>query len=89
MSPARELLNVMADQALIYELDEATLALRATHAPILAGYELYELLALDGDLIDPPAERLLSPAASAMAHLFYDSAKLLFAESKARAANSG
>lgn len=52
-----------------------TLKPRAESAAVVPGFEIYELLAVPSELIDPRAERLLPPDKSAIAHLFYYAAK--------------
>ncbi|HEY1934465.1 MAG TPA: DUF4915 domain-containing protein [Acetobacteraceae bacterium] len=74
-SPVRNLWDLMTERVRIFELDAATLDVRTESAPVIPGFEIYELLAVPGDLIDPPAERLLQPDRNAVAHLFYDAAK--------------
>lgn len=60
----------------IHELDEKTLAVRRTHFPLVAGFEIYELLALEGyDTVDSPAGRLLVPDQYALSRAFYEAAK--------------
>jgi hypothetical protein len=60
----------------IHELDEKTLALRRTHFPTVAGFEIYELLVLEGyDTIDSPTGRFLVPDRYALSRAFYEAAK--------------
>jgi hypothetical protein len=73
---ARDFWNMEVAGVCIHELDAATLAVKAVHAPLVAGFEIYELLALEGvRAVDPPAERLLVPNVEAMARAYYESAK--------------
>ena len=78
---AREFWDMAAARVCIYELDEATFEVKATHFPLVAGFEVYELLALDGALaIDPPVERLVVTDIHAMARAYYEAAKRAQAE---------
>ena len=62
-------------------MNEATLEVKAQHFPLVAGFEIYELLALDGThTIDPPIERLVVPDIHAMARAYYESTKRALAE---------
>lgn len=64
------------DRVCIHELDAKTLAVRACHFPLVAGFEIYELLVLAGsDIIDPPAWRLLTPDPYMLSRAFYEGAK--------------
>jgi hypothetical protein len=85
VTPARNLWQVMAERVRIYLLDADTLQLRAEFDPVLPGFEIYELLAVEAGAIDPPAQRLLQPDRSAIAQLFYDAAKRAYAAAQVRA----
>lgn len=74
-TPARTLWQVMAERVRIYALDAETLAVRAEYEPILPGFEIYELLVVPDDALDPPVERLLQPDRGAIAQLFYEANK--------------
>ena len=79
--PARHFWDTMGEQVTLYELDEATLAVKAEHHPLVAGFEIYELLAWDGvDVIDPPRERVVKPEPNAISRTFYEAAKRAYAE---------
>jgi hypothetical protein len=50
--------------------------LRRTHFPLVAGFEIYELLVLEGnDTVTSPSGRLLVPDQYAMSRAFYEAAK--------------
>lgn len=85
LTPARNLWQVMAERVRIYALDAVTLAVRAEYEPVLAGFEIYELLAVEADAMDPPAERLLQPDHGAVAQLFYQASKRAYAALGAKA----
>ncbi len=89
VTPARNLWQLMPERVRIYLLDAVTLAVKAEFDPIVPGFEVYELLAVAADAIDPPAERLLQPDRNAIAQMFYDAAgraaAALQAEMRARA----
>ncbi|HEY0184308.1 MAG TPA: DUF4915 domain-containing protein [Rhodopila sp.] len=73
---SREFWDMEAEPVRIYELDEATFQLRAKHTPLVAGFEIYELLALAGpDAVSPPPERLVVPDIYAIARAYYEAAK--------------
>lgn len=73
---ARASWEALSERVCIHELDEKTLALRRTHFPLVAGFEIYELLVLEGhDTVDSPAGRLLVPNQYAMSRAFYEAAK--------------
>jgi hypothetical protein len=73
---SREVWDMAAEPVCIHELDAATLEIKARHFPLVAGFEIYDLLALEGDrAVDPPRERLLVPNIHAMARAYYESAK--------------
>jgi hypothetical protein len=77
----RQFWDMTAERVCIYELNEATLEVKAQHFPLVAGFEIYELLALDGaHTIDPPIERLVVPDIHAMARAYYESTKRALAE---------
>lgn len=68
-------LNV-AEPVVIHELDHATLARKAMHVPLLAGFEVYELVAFDDtDGLTPNRDRLLVPDLHAIARVYYEAAK--------------
>jgi hypothetical protein len=68
--------DMAADRVCIYELDEATLQIQAEHFPLMAGLEIYDLLALEGaGAVEPPRERLVVPDIHAMARAYYEAAK--------------
>jgi hypothetical protein len=68
--------EALGERVCIHELDEKTLALRKTHLPLVAGFEIYELLALGGnDTVTSPSGRLLVPDQYAMSRAFYEAAK--------------
>ncbi len=70
----------LSETVCIHELDEKTLALRRTHVAMVAGFEIYELLALEGsDTIDSPSGRLLVPNQHALSRAFYEAAKTALA----------
>jgi len=78
---AREFWDMEAERVCIYELDEATLKVKAEHFPLVAGFEIYDLLVLDGArAVDPPRQRLIVPDIHAMARAYYESSKRLLAE---------
>jgi hypothetical protein len=83
VTPARNLWQLMAERVRIYALDAVTLAVQAEFDPVLPGFEIYELLVVAADAIDPLAERLLQPDRNAIAQLFYDAAKRAAAEAHA------
>ena len=60
----------------IYELDERSLSIRTKHYPLVAGFEIYELLALDrGTKVEPRGGRLLPPDQYSIGRAFYEAAK--------------
>ena len=68
--------DVFTERVCIHELDDATLAVKTTHFPLVAGFEIYELLALDGaEAIDPAPSRLISSQAHVLARMYYEAAK--------------
>jgi hypothetical protein len=68
----RTLREALAEQVVLHELDAATLD-RRTRRPIsVAGFELYEVLALPPDALDPPPERTLAADPTAFARLFFN-----------------
>jgi hypothetical protein len=78
---ARQFWDMAAERVCIYELDEASLEVKAQHFPMVAGFEIYELLALDsGQAIDLPRERLVVPDVHAMARAYYEATKRALAE---------
>jgi hypothetical protein len=73
---ARATREALCERVCIHELDEKTLALRRTHFPLVAGFEIYELLVLEGnDTVTSPSGRLLVPDQYAMSRAFYEAAK--------------
>ena len=65
----------------IYELDADSLTVMAEHFPTVAGFEIYDLLALDGvRAVRPASDRLVAPDIHAMARSYYEAAKSLHAE---------
>jgi hypothetical protein len=73
--------GALGERVCIHELDEKTLALRRSHFPLIAGFEIYELLVLEGnDTVDSPTGRLLVPDQYAMSRAFYEAAKNASAE---------
>jgi hypothetical protein len=77
--------DMEAERVCIYELDAASLNVRAEHFPLVAGFEIYDLLVIDGArAVDPPQERLVVPDIHAMARAYYEAAKRLDAEIHAR-----
>ena len=90
VTPARNLWQVMAERVRIYALDAVTLAVQAEFDPVLPGFEIYELLVVAEDSINPPKDRLLQPDRNAIAQLFYNAAKRAAAEAHAKmSAESG
>lgn len=75
ISPARNLWQIMSERVRVYRLDRRTLTIRSAFDPIIAGFEIYELLPLALDSIEPDAERLLRPDHNSIAQLFYHAAK--------------
>jgi YD repeat-containing protein len=68
--------EALGERVCIHELDEKTLALRRTHFPLVAGFEIYELLVLEGhDAVDSPTGRLLLSDQYAISRAFYEAAK--------------
>jgi hypothetical protein len=68
--------QALGEPVCIHELDEKTLTLRRTHFPMVAGFEIYELLVLEGyDTIGSPAGRLRVPGQYALSRAFYEAAK--------------
>lgn len=73
--------ETFSERVCIYELDDKTLTVRRKHFPIVAGFEMYELLVLeDADAFDPRQERLLVPDPYTMSRMFYEAAKYAAAE---------
>jgi hypothetical protein len=73
--------DMQAEQVCIYELDAETLKVKAEHFPLVAGFEIYDLLVVDGArAIDPPRERLIVADIHAMARACYEAAKRAYAE---------
>jgi hypothetical protein len=65
----------------IHELDHATLARKAVHVPLLAGFEVYKLVAFDNtDGLMPNRERLLVPDLRAISRVYYEAAKRALAQ---------
>ncbi len=84
---ARPFWDMAAERVCIFELDEASLEVKARHFPLVAGFEIYELLALDSaQAIDPPRERLMVPDIHAMARAYYEATKCALAEMHHRGA---
>jgi hypothetical protein len=68
--------EALSERVCIHELDEKTLALRRTHFPLVAGFEIYELLVLEGnDTVESPSGRLLMPTQYGFSRAFYEAAK--------------
>ena len=81
VSVARSYWEDMRQRVRLYELDAATLALKATHFPVMPGFEVYEVLALEQDQApDPPAGRVMEPDAHMLTQVFYEAAKFAYAE---------
>jgi hypothetical protein len=81
IKPDRGFWDMDAKQVCIYELDAETLEMRTEHFPLIAGFEIYDLLALDGArAVDPPQDRLIIPDLNAMARAYYEAAKRVYAE---------
>ena len=79
--PGQQFWQNVAEPVVIHELDHATLARKAAHVPLLAGFELYELLAFDDtDGLMPNPERLLVPDLNAIARVYYEAAKRALAQ---------
>jgi hypothetical protein len=77
----REFWDMAAERVCIHELDRATFAVKAKHFPLVAGFEIYDLLALEGSLaVDPPPERLVVPDIYAMARSYYEATKRAVAQ---------
>ena len=83
--PGRQFWQVVAEPVCIHQLDEATLAIKATHFPLVPGFEVYELLALsDAEAITPQRDRLLVPEPNAIARVYYEAAKHALAQTHGR-----
>jgi hypothetical protein len=79
--PGRQFWQNVGEPVTIHELDHATLEIKAKHVPLIAGFEVYELLALDdGSALTPAAERLVSPDLNAIARVYYEAAKRAIAQ---------
>jgi hypothetical protein len=78
---ARQFWDMAAEPVCIFELDEATLEVKARHFPLVAGFEIYELLALDSaGAIEPEVQRLVVPDIQAMSRAYYEATKRALAE---------
>jgi hypothetical protein len=76
VTAGREFWDMEAERVCIYELDEATLKIKVEHFPLVAGFEIYDLLVLEGArAVDPPRERLVVPDIHAMARSYYEATK--------------
>jgi hypothetical protein len=83
---ARAFWDMAVERVCIYELDAATLNVKAEHFPLVAGFEIYDLLVLDGaQAVDPARKRLVVPDIHAMARAYYEAAKRAYAEIHERA----
>lgn len=71
----RDLRQAMKECVRIYVLDAGTLEVQTVLEPTLPGFEIYDLLAVNPDTIEPSAERLLRPSANAISQLFYYESK--------------
>ncbi len=72
----QEVWDMAVEPVCIHELDAATLQIKARHFPLVAGFEIYDLLVLEGtEMVDPPRERLVAPNIHAMARAYYECAK--------------
>lgn len=90
VSVARSYWEDMRQRVLLFELDEATLEPRATHEPLVAGFEIYELLALEADQApDPPIARRLEPDLHMLTRVFYEAAQFAYAEQQRAAVRPG
>jgi len=68
--------EALGERVCIHELDGKTLTARGCFFPLVAGFEIYELLVLAGaDVIDPPAWRMLTPDPHTLSRAFYEAAK--------------
>jgi hypothetical protein len=83
--PARRVWETLRERVTIFELDAITLEIKAQHHPLMAGFEIYDLLALDADqAVDPPLERLIVPEPNVIARMYYESAKTALAARQQR-----
>jgi hypothetical protein len=73
---SRAFWDMAAERVCVHELDKASLAVKAKHFPLIAGFEIYDLLILEGAAaVDPPRERLVTPDIHAMARAYYEATK--------------
>ena len=73
--------NTMAEKVCIYELDETTLQAKAEHFPVVAGFEIYALLAVEGGhVMEIASERLIPANIQSMSRVYYEAAKRALAE---------
>ncbi|MEJ0017937.1 MAG: hypothetical protein WDN25_15500 [Acetobacteraceae bacterium] len=79
--PGRQFWQAVAEPPAIHELDEWSLARRAMHIPLIAGFEIYELLAFSGaGAIAPAPDRLIRPDPLSLARAYYEAAKHALAQ---------
>jgi hypothetical protein len=89
-SVARSYWEDMRAQVRIFTLDAASLAVTGEYAPLVPGFEIYEMLVVDSARApDPPADRLLEPDANMLAQAYYEAAKFAYAELHQRATAAG
>jgi hypothetical protein len=78
---AREFWDMEAERVCIHELNRTTLEVKARHYPLVAGFEIYDLVAFEGTwAVDPPRERLVVPDIHAMARSYYEATKRALAQ---------
>jgi hypothetical protein len=78
---ARHFWDMEAEPVCIHELDAATLEIKARHFPLVAGFEIYDLLVVEGArAVEPPCERLVVPDIHAMARAYYEATKRALAQ---------
>jgi hypothetical protein len=68
--------EALAERVVLYELDAVTLKPRSTRRISVAGFELYEVLALSGDALELVPERTLPADPFAFARLFFNAFQL-------------
>lgn len=79
--PGRQFWTAVTERVRIHELDADSLAVKSVHHPLIAGFEIYDLIATGPSwALEPARERLIVPDANALSRVYYEAAKRALAQ---------
>ena len=77
----RQFWTAVAERVRIYELDADSLAVKSVHCPVIAGFEIYDLIASGPSWeLEPARERLIVPDVNTLSRVYYEAAKRALAQ---------